>query len=98
VVVEHTTEPKADGRLMEQSVHWSVWLVRPNCGATNGNDLVAAYARQSKHFPRPVVEVALAMTDTGDRAQKYSQGQMSFVFGMIRNILGAVFLGGWRRK
>ncbi|KAK8138433.1 class I glutamine amidotransferase-like protein [Apiospora sp. TS-2023a] len=41
-------------------------------GVTNGNDLVAAYARQSEHFPRPVVEVALAMTDTGDRAQRYS--------------------------
>ncbi|KAK6842138.1 class I glutamine amidotransferase-like protein [Apiospora arundinis] len=67
-------------------------------GVTNGNDLVAAYARQSKHFPRPVVEVALAMTDTGDRAQKYSQGQTSFVLGMIRNILGAVFLGFWRKK
>ncbi|KAK8049744.1 class I glutamine amidotransferase-like protein [Apiospora phragmitis] len=67
-------------------------------GVTNGNDLVAAYARQSKHFPRPVVEVVLAMTDTGDRAQKYSQGQTSFVLGMIRNVLGAVFLGFWRRK
>ncbi|KAK7923898.1 ThiJ/PfpI family protein [Apiospora marii] len=67
-------------------------------GVTNGNDLVAAYARQSKHFPRPVVEVALAMTDTGDRAQRYSQGQASFVLGMVRNILGAVFLGFWRRK
>ncbi|KAK7941101.1 Isonitrile hydratase [Apiospora aurea] len=61
-------------------------------GVTNGNDLVAAYARQSQHFPRPVVEVALAMTDTGDRAQKYSQGQMSFVLGMVRNMLGAAFL------
>ncbi|KAK8125279.1 ThiJ/PfpI family protein [Apiospora kogelbergensis] len=67
-------------------------------GVTNGNDLVAAYVRQSKHFPRPLVEVALAMTDTGDRAQKYNQGQASFVFGMIRNIVGAVFLGFWRRK
>ncbi|KAK8088891.1 class I glutamine amidotransferase-like protein [Apiospora hydei] len=67
-------------------------------GVTNGNDLVAAYARQSQHFPGPVVEVALAMTDTGDRAQKYSQGQTSFVLGMVWNILGAAFLGFWRRK
>lgn len=65
---------------------------------TNGNDLVAAYARQSEHFPRPVVEVALAMTDTGDRAQRYSQGQASFVWGMVRNILGAVFLSFWHRS
>ncbi|KAK8082270.1 ThiJ/PfpI family protein [Apiospora saccharicola] len=67
-------------------------------GVTNGNDLVAAYARQSEHFPRPVVEVALAMTDTGDRAQRYNQGQASFVLGMVRNILGAIFLCFWRRK
>ncbi|KAK7970520.1 ThiJ/PfpI family protein [Apiospora saccharicola] len=46
----------------------------------------------------PVVEVALAMTDTGDRAQRYNQGQASFVLGMVRNILGAIFLCFWRRK
>jgi putative intracellular protease/amidase len=40
-------------------------------GVTNGNDLVAAYARQSRHFPRAVVEFALATCEVGDRSQEY---------------------------
>lgn len=44
---------------------------------TNGNDLVAAYARASpKHFPSPIVEFACAVTDVGDRSQKYSEAQV----------------------
>ena len=41
-------------------------------GITNGNDMVAAYLRQSKVFPRPVVELACSMADVGDRGEKYS--------------------------
>ncbi|OTA69172.1 ThiJ/PfpI family protein [Hypoxylon sp. EC38] len=42
-------------------------------GVTNGNDLVAAYCRASKHFPDPIVEIACEMTDVGDRPQEYGK-------------------------
>lgn len=40
-------------------------------GITNGNDLVAAYCRESGRFDPQVVEWALAMADVGDRPQLY---------------------------
>ncbi|EPE04053.1 hypothetical protein F503_04901 [Ophiostoma piceae UAMH 11346] len=40
-------------------------------GITNGNDMVAAYARASKHFPPPVVELACSIADVGERGQMY---------------------------
>ncbi|KAI0195959.1 class I glutamine amidotransferase-like protein [Astrocystis sublimbata] len=44
-------------------------------GVTNGNDLVAAYARASpKYFPRPIVEIACEGLEVGDRDQKYLKG------------------------
>jgi len=41
-------------------------------GVTNGNDLVAAYARASKYFPNQLVEITLDMVDVGDRPQQYA--------------------------
>ena len=60
LVVEHTTEPKADGRLMEQSVYWYVWRVRTNSGDHNRTD-IAPYHRiaYGKVLPR---ERAIANT------------------------------------
>ncbi|KAK3309569.1 class I glutamine amidotransferase-like protein [Chaetomium strumarium] len=43
-------------------------------GVTNGNDLAAAYARESGRFPGPVAELALLMVDVGDRPQRYTTG------------------------
>ncbi|KAI1760978.1 ThiJ/PfpI family protein [Hypoxylon sp. FL1150] len=40
-------------------------------GVTNGNDLVAAYCRASRHFPTPLVEIVCEMVEVGDRAQSY---------------------------
>ncbi|KAI1734232.1 class I glutamine amidotransferase-like protein [Xylaria scruposa] len=41
-------------------------------GVTNGNDLVAAYARANpKYFPRPLVELICEQLDVGDRPQEY---------------------------
>ncbi|KAH8660167.1 ThiJ/PfpI family protein [Xylariales sp. PMI_506] len=40
-------------------------------GVTNGNDLVAAWARQNKTFPEPLAEIACQATDVGDRDQVY---------------------------
>ncbi|KAK5627174.1 hypothetical protein RRF57_002889 [Xylaria bambusicola] len=47
-------------------------------GVTNGNDLVAAYARAGKHFPSAVVEIACKMADVGDRGQVYFRKSDSF--------------------
>jgi hypothetical protein len=52
-------------------------------GITNGNDLVAAYARSSKHFPQPVAELACTMADVGDRQQEYGEGQTRFILGVL---------------
>lgn len=63
-------------------------------GVTNGNDLVAAYARQqSHHFPGPVAEMGLTFTDTGDRPQKYTTGKTVFSLGVVWQIIKAVFIG-----
>ncbi|SPO07737.1 uncharacterized protein DNG_10432 [Cephalotrichum gorgonifer] len=40
-------------------------------GITNGNDLVAAYARGGKHFSPPLAEFVCKMADVGDRPQRY---------------------------
>ncbi|KAI1157166.1 class I glutamine amidotransferase-like protein [Nemania diffusa] len=41
-------------------------------GVTNGNDLVAAYARaKPEYFPRPLVELICEQLEVGDRPQEY---------------------------
>ncbi|ESA44074.1 hypothetical protein GE21DRAFT_1301 [Neurospora crassa] len=40
-------------------------------GVTNGNDLVAAYARQSRHFPGPVAKSGLKLVKVDERPQRY---------------------------
>ncbi|KAI1101112.1 ThiJ/PfpI family protein [Jackrogersella minutella] len=42
-------------------------------GVTNGNDLVAAYCRASRHFPTPLVEILCEMMDVGERPQGYTK-------------------------
>ncbi|KAK9769810.1 putative DJ-1/PfpI domain-containing protein [Seiridium cardinale] len=67
-------------------------------GVTNGNDLVAAYARhKSEFFPRPLVETALDMTDTGDRAQVYAKSQSTAILGLAMNAFRAWLSGFWRK-
>ncbi|KAL0939320.1 ThiJ/PfpI family protein [Colletotrichum truncatum] len=61
-------------------------------GITNGNDLVAAYARKnSKHFPAPIAEIACQMADVGDRGQFYGEGQTTYFIGFIWQVLKAWF-------
>ncbi|KAL2165492.1 hypothetical protein VTH06DRAFT_792 [Thermothelomyces fergusii] len=67
-------------------------------GVSNGNDLVAAYARTSGRIPRPVAEFGLVLTDVGDRPQRYSKGQVAFGLGILWQILKAVFMGAGRKK
>ncbi|GAP84099.1 putative family protein [Rosellinia necatrix] len=61
-------------------------------GITNGNDLVAAYARAGKHFPSAVVEIACKMADVGDRAQRYEEGQAAFTLKMAWIIIKGFFI------
>ncbi|TRX96153.1 hypothetical protein FHL15_002877 [Xylaria flabelliformis] len=60
-------------------------------GITNGNDLVAAYARTGKHFPSVVAEIACKMADVGDRGQLYSEGQTILTLGMVWIIVKGLF-------
>jgi hypothetical protein len=62
-------------------------------GITNGNDLIAAYVRESPHFPGPVAEIACSMADIGNRGQKYTQGQASFTVGIVWQIFKAWVMG-----
>lgn len=67
-------------------------------GVTNGNDLVAAYARLSGRFPGPVAEFGLLMTDVGDRPQRYQTGKAAMTLGVVWQILKAVFMGFGKKK
>ncbi|GKT48333.1 uncharacterized protein ColSpa_08514 [Colletotrichum spaethianum] len=61
-------------------------------GITNGNDLVAAYARGSrKHFPAAIAEIGCQLADVGDRPQLYEQGQTKFFLGFVWQIVKAWF-------
>lgn len=73
-------------------------LIGTEGGVTNGNDLVSAYARLSGRIPGPVAEIALVMTDTGDRPQKYEAGQVATTVGIMWQILKAVFMGFGKKK
>ncbi|EGZ77397.1 hypothetical protein NEUTE2DRAFT_134572 [Neurospora tetrasperma FGSC 2509] len=48
----------------------NLWLSE---GVTNlnGNDLVAAYARQSRHFPGPVAKSGLKLVKVDERPQRH---------------------------
>lgn len=61
-------------------------------GITNGNDLVAAYARASQRWPQPVVELGLMLTEVGDRGQFYEQSNVRFTMGFAWQLLRAWFV------
>ncbi|KAL8388455.1 hypothetical protein RB595_009233 [Gaeumannomyces hyphopodioides] len=67
-------------------------------GITNGNDLVAAYIRQSPHFPGPVAEMALIMTDAGDRPQKYGQSKPTFIMSVVWTLFRGLVMSIGRQK
>ncbi|KAM7223214.1 hypothetical protein V8F06_001427 [Rhypophila decipiens] len=75
-------------KFSDQDVDWQ------GGGITNGNDLVAAYARhQTHHFPGPLAEFAIMMTEVGDRPQQYTQSQASVTIGVVWQIIKAMFMG-----
>ncbi|ROT40087.1 hypothetical protein SODALDRAFT_377965 [Sodiomyces alkalinus F11] len=53
------------------------------CGVTNGNDLIAAYARSGKHFAPALGDLACIMAEVGDRSQLYKKGQSVYILGML---------------
>ncbi|KAI1341503.1 class I glutamine amidotransferase-like protein [Xylariaceae sp. FL0016] len=67
-------------------------------GVTNGNDLVAAYCRTGKHFPKPLVEIICETVDVGDRGQEYAKGQSGFLWTMVFNSFRAWLMGFGRAK
>ncbi|EFZ00218.1 DUF4066 domain protein [Metarhizium robertsii] len=67
-------------------------------GVTNGNELVAAYARASNRWAQPVVEAGLMMTEVGDRGQFYEGNQSVFYLRFAWQIVKAWFLNLTRRQ
>lgn len=68
-------------------------------GITNGNELMAAYARGSPHWAnKGVVEFGLKMTDVGERGKFYGEGATMFTLGVAWQIVKAWFVGGGKTK
>lgn len=62
-------------------------------GVTNGNDLVAAYCRESGRIPGPLAEFACSMADVGDRPQLYAKSQRAYTMGIVWQLLKSWFMG-----
>lgn len=65
---------------------------------TNGNDLMAAYARDSKRWPQPVVELGLMMTEVEDRGPFYETGKTAFMLGAAWTIMKGLVVSLWTPK
>lgn len=61
-------------------------------GVTNGNDLMAAYARSGKHWAKPLAETGLMLTDVGDREQFYREGPTMFILGVAWQMVKGWFV------
>ncbi|KAK7226602.1 hypothetical protein V2G26_014605 [Clonostachys chloroleuca] len=60
-------------------------------GVTNGNDLMAAYARASGRWPASIVDTGLMLTDVEPRPQFYEIGQSRFFLNAAWMIVRAWF-------
>ncbi|KAH7171157.1 class I glutamine amidotransferase-like protein [Dactylonectria macrodidyma] len=60
-------------------------------GITNGNDLMAAYAKACGRWAQPIAELGPVLTDVGDRGQFYGESPSRFAFGMVWTILKGWF-------
>lgn len=93
-----------DGNLWSSGEYDCVYLHsgslanRASGGITNGNDLMAAYAKRSKRWPQPVVEIGLMLTDVEDRGQFYKNGTSAFMLGGAWSIVKAWFVSAWSPK
>lgn len=59
---------------------------------------MAAYARESKRWPQPVVELGLILTEVEDRGQFYQQGKSAFMLGTAWTIVKALIVSLWTPK
>ncbi|PGH14261.1 hypothetical protein AJ80_06001 [Polytolypa hystricis UAMH7299] len=85
-----------DAKEWVSGVRWvrdgKVWT----CGGiTNGNDLVAAYIRET--FPGPLAEVICALADVGDRKREYETGLARDTGFFVWQIFRAFPVSWWRR-
>ncbi|KAF7545387.1 hypothetical protein G7Z17_g9208 [Cylindrodendrum hubeiense] len=60
-------------------------------GITNGNDLMAAYAKACGRWAQPVAELGPVLTDVGDRGQIYGESPNRFMLGMVWTIIKGWF-------
>lgn len=63
-------------------------------GITNGNDMMAAYARSTKHFPVATTKIGCAIADVGDRTQRYEQGQVAYTLKFVWQLVRAWLSSG----
>lgn len=63
-------------------------------GVTNGNDLMAAYAKACGRWATSIAEMGAILTEVGDRSQIYGESQSRFVLGFVWTLLKAWFAGG----
>jgi len=67
-------------------------------GITNGNDLVAAYARTSGRFPRPVAELVCEMAEVGERPKEYQRSQAAIGIKILWLALSSWLMGFGSKK
>lgn len=61
-------------------------------GVTNGNELVAAYARGSTRWPQSIAETGLMITEVGDKGQFYEGNQSGFYLRFAWQIVKSWFV------
>lgn len=59
---------------------------------------MAAYARDSKRWAQPVVELGLMMTEVEDRGQYYETGKATFMLGAGWTMIKALVISLWPPK
>ncbi|KAH8736998.1 class I glutamine amidotransferase-like protein [Ilyonectria robusta] len=60
-------------------------------GITNGNDLMAAYAKACGRWAQPVAELGPVLTDVGDRGQIYGESPNRFLLGIAWTLIRGWF-------
>ncbi|KAK7423271.1 hypothetical protein QQX98_001061 [Neonectria punicea] len=67
-------------------------------GVTNGNDLMAAYARACRRWAQPIAEMGSMLTDVGDRGQIYGESPNRYVLTVMWTIIKAWFSSAPKEK
>ncbi len=59
---------------------------------------MAAYARQSRHFPRPVADLGIELCDVGDRPQEYGTSYAGGIAKIMWIVVRSWFMGLGKSK